>query len=130
MSVLLDGSLLEQYVRDAGFEDIKVKIVKVEIGNWGRGSFWIMNTLIIDTKLHNAGQVFISVCVKAFEALVDTMTECYPSEEDRLKMKEGILSGLTNPNYHLYIPLYVPLLSVVADSSYVVMGRKPDVPIT
>jgi hypothetical protein len=35
--ILLDGSRLPQLVRDTGFVDIKVNVIKFEIGAWGPG---------------------------------------------------------------------------------------------
>ena len=36
--ILMDGSNLEQLMLDAGFVDVKSKMIKIEIGDWGSAS--------------------------------------------------------------------------------------------
>jgi len=37
MGILMDGVKLEQLMIDAGFIDISVKRIKIEVGDWGPG---------------------------------------------------------------------------------------------
>jgi hypothetical protein len=37
--LLLGGDELEQLMTEAGFIDVKVRVVKLEIGDWGPGLF-------------------------------------------------------------------------------------------
>jgi hypothetical protein len=49
---LVDGSRIEQFVREAGFIDIKVKVKKFELGAWGPGiSLWEL--LMVDELLRS-----------------------------------------------------------------------------
>lgn len=36
--ILLNGENLEQLVRDAGFVDVSVRKMKIEVGDWGSGN--------------------------------------------------------------------------------------------
>jgi hypothetical protein len=39
--LFIDGDKVENFMRESGFVDIEIRIVKVEIGEWGTGSFTI-----------------------------------------------------------------------------------------
>ena len=39
--LFVDGDKVENFMRESGFVDIEVKIVKVEIGEWRTGPFTI-----------------------------------------------------------------------------------------
>lgn len=39
MGIIMDGSKLEPLMIDAGFVDVSVKKIKIEVGTWGSSNF-------------------------------------------------------------------------------------------
>ena len=43
MGILMDGGKLEQLMIDAGFVDVTVKKIRIEVGDWGPGLFYLIS---------------------------------------------------------------------------------------
>ena len=98
----MDGGKLEQLMIDAGFIDISVKKIKIEVGDWGPSTSLAISCLIVDPKVHNLGRIVIDVWAGAFEALADKLEEQFPNEEERREFGEAVAKDLANPAYQLY----------------------------
>ena len=98
----MDGGKLEQLMLDAGFIDVSVKKIKIEVGDWGPGTPLEISRLIVDRKVHKLGRIVIDVWAGAFEALADKLEEQFPNEEERGEFGEAVARDLANPAYQLY----------------------------
>jgi len=99
----MDGCELEQLMIDAGFVDVTVKKIKIDVGDWGPGWFRVVSFLIVlDPKLHKLGRIVVDVWAGAFKALADKLEAQFPDEEERGEFGEAVARDLANPAYHLY----------------------------
>jgi hypothetical protein len=122
---LVDGSRIEQFVREAGFIDIKVKVKKFELGAWGPGiSLWVL--LMVDERKHYVAKECAKVWAEAMESNAQRMTRYYPNAEERCDFAQDVKADVLNPKHHLYSKTYVILCRGV-DSRYIVTGRKAPV---
>jgi len=95
---LVGGDKLEQLMRDAGFVDIKEKVVRVEVG--GKGP---------------VGRACVYVWSEAMVGNAESLAEFYPNDEERSAFSEKVKLDVRNPAYKWYSYLYV------------VTGRKPGI---
>lgn len=102
MGILMDGCKLEQLMIDAGFVDVTVKKIKIEVGDWGPSLLRLVSLLIVDPKLHKLGRIVNDVWAGAFVALVDKLEEQFPDEVERGQFGEVVGRDLANPEYRLY----------------------------
>ena len=89
---------------DAGFIDIKVRKIKIDVGHWRGGK--PHNLANIDKKHVGARRAALSVFSGAFGALINHMKEQYPDEGERQKFTERVQADLANPEYRLYTISY------------------------
>jgi hypothetical protein len=102
MGILMDGGKLEQLMIDAGYIDVNVKKIKIEVGDWGPSTPLVISCLIVDCKVHKLGRIVVDVWAGAFEALADKLEENFPDEEDRREFGEAVTRDVANPAYQLY----------------------------
>jgi hypothetical protein len=105
---LLEGSRVEQFVREAGFIDIKVKVKKFELGPWGPG-FSLCNCLSVDERKHYVAKECAKVWAEAMESNAQRMNRYYPNSEERCDFAQDVKADVLNPNHHLYSKMYVIL---------------------
>jgi hypothetical protein len=105
---LVDGERLPQFVREAGFTDVDVRILKFEIGEWGPG-YPSYKFLTVDPTKHNVARVCGTVWAQAMEANADRMNRYYPDDEERNDFAQDVKNDVLNPNHHLYAEMYVIL---------------------
>ena len=98
----MDGGKLEQLMIDAGFIDVSVKKMKIEVGDWGPSTPLAISSLIVDRTVHKLGRIVIDVWAGAFEALADKLEEEFPDEEDRGEFGQAVSRDLANSAYQLY----------------------------
>ena len=99
----MDGGKLEPLMTDAGFTDVNVKKIKIEVGTWGAGKLRDDNRLLIgDPKNHKLGQIVFDVWAGAFVALVDKLVEQFPNEKERGEFADAMIKDLANPEFQLY----------------------------
>ena len=98
----MDGGRLEQLMVDAGFIDVSVQKIKIEVGDWGPSTSLEISCLIVDRNAHKLGLIVIDVWAGAFEALADKLEEQFPNEEERGEFGEAVARDLSNPAYQLY----------------------------
>jgi hypothetical protein len=106
---LLGGGRLPQLVREAGFLDIDVRIVKFEIGAWGPSHTPPHDFLTVDPTKHNIARVCASVWAQAMEANADRMEHYIPNLEERNDFSQDVKADVLNPNHHLYAKMYAIL---------------------
>lgn len=125
----MDGGRLEQLMIDAGFVDVSVKKVKIEVGDWGPSTLLAISCLIVERKVHKLGRIVIDVWAGAFEALADKLEEQFPDDEDRGEFGEAVVRDLANPAYQLYTWVYARFGMQLLTQSYIATGRKPPVEV-
>jgi hypothetical protein len=67
--------------------------------------------LIIARKTAAYGRATRSVYQGALCSMVALLTDAYPEKEKRAEMAEKLKADLNNPDYHLFAPMYLNLLS-------------------
>lgn len=104
----LSGEDVEQLVRDAGFVDVSVKVVKLEFGEWGPGQLRLqkVDSYFVDPNKHEIARNCGVSWSESMENCAKQMTRYYPNDEERYKFADAVKKDVTNPDYHLYSRLY------------------------
>jgi hypothetical protein len=105
------GDHLEKVMVDAGFVDIKVKKIQIDVGNWrgGGGNLRCNPITLTGTRILGARRAALAVFTGAFGALINHMKSAYPDQEERDKFTKRVQADLENPEYKLYTISYLTL---------------------
>jgi hypothetical protein len=82
-------------MRDAGFVDIKEKVVRVELGGKGPGCS-------MKTRLILVGRACVYVWSEAMVGNAESLAEFYPNDEERSAFSEKVKLEVRNPAYKWY----------------------------
>ena len=105
----MDGSNVERLLLDAGFDDVKVKKIKIEVGDWGLASLlrnWKGKVLIVDRDNKELADTLLNVWCLALEVLAEQMIQYIPNDEERADFVDGVKADVRNMDYQLYTYMY------------------------
>jgi hypothetical protein len=96
---------------------------------WASG--WKVGSLLgamitVDPKLKAAARAAINVWSGVVGPLVDKMEKWLETEDERTAFTEAVTKDMANPAYHLYSPMYNPLIAPI-DFRICAIGRRPNV---
>jgi len=94
--IMMHGEKLEQLVIDAGFTDVQVRQIKIELGDWGP-----------DPAKHEIGRLCRKVWSVGLSDLAESLTRFIPNDEERSDFAEGVKADILNSDYNLYCLLYL-----------------------
>ena len=107
--LFVDGDRVEHFMREVGFVDIDVRVVKIEIGDWGPGFLDNGMThahIVLDPKLHGVGRACTEVWSEGIVAFAQTLTRYFPKHEERRVFVEKAKQDVLNLDYHMSASLY------------------------
>lgn len=101
-----DGEHLEQDIRQAGFEDIEIKKVFIDIGDWrdGKAFFLFLSEDSPSAENVEGRRAAERVQGGAYESVANSMTEKYPDDAERSKFANRVRAELID--YHFYFDSY------------------------
>jgi len=104
--LFMRGDKLEHLMREAGFVDLKARIVKIEIGEWDKGVSSCSRADNSDARWHKVARVARDVWGEGLVAYAETMRNFYASESEHEDFVRRVRQDMLNLDYHMAVSMY------------------------
>lgn len=106
----MQGDKLEPLMRQAGFVDLQLRIVNIEIGEWAKGmsDFLVIyyDIDISDARWHHVARVARDVWGDGLVAYAETLGAHYGSEQEHLDFVRSVKLDMQNLDYQMIVSMY------------------------